>query len=118
MPVKGGDIVPIRWNAKRVEEAADMLEEEVNKIKEPLESVKAIAEEALKIPNIPEYVQQSFHAVLSEVERSIGGVNSWNKEPFPGNFARNIERIRKSIPANALKAVEAREKYGSTTVLV
>ncbi len=30
MPMKGGDIVPIRWNAKRVEEAADMLEEEVN----------------------------------------------------------------------------------------
>jgi len=110
--------VPIKWSAKRVEEAADMLEEEVNKIKEPLESVKAIAEEALKIPNIPEYVQQSFHAVLSEVERSIGGVNSWNKEPFPGNFARSIERIRKSIPADALKAVEAREKYGSTLSLV
>jgi hypothetical protein len=50
MPWEGGEIVPIRWNAKRVKETTDMLEEALRKAVDPLEEARLIAREALNVP--------------------------------------------------------------------
>jgi len=110
--------MPIKWNALKVREATDKAESYIEQIKEPLASVKAIAEEALKLPNIPEYIQQGFRSLISEVERTIGGVNSWNNEPHPGNYDRNIQRIRDNIPKDALQSELTSQKYGNTQSLI
>jgi len=110
--------VPIRWSALKVSEATDKAEQYIEQIKEPMASVKTIAEEALEIPEIPEYIQQGFRSLISEVERSIGGVNSWNKEPYPGNLDKVIKRIRDDIPGGAVEQEKASQKYGSTQSLV
>ena len=46
--------MPIRWSALKVSEAADMIEEYINKAAEPLEQVRIVAREAGKIANLPQ----------------------------------------------------------------
>ena len=96
MPGKGGDFVPIRWNAKRVKESTDMLEE------------------ALNIPELPLYIGQNFMNLIGKIDDSVGG-SQFSPE---GWIDRYIKRIRENTPAEAVKAVEVREKYGSTLSLV
>jgi hypothetical protein len=96
MPAKGGDFVPIRWNAKRVKESTNMLEE------------------ALNIPELPLYIGQNFMNLIGKIDDSVGG-GRFSPE---GWIDRYIKRIRENIPAEAVKAVEIREKYGSTQSLV
>jgi len=110
--------MPIRWSASKVREATDKAEQYIEQIKEPMSSVKTIAEDALEIPEIPEYIQQGFRSLISEVERSIGGVNSWNKEPHPGSLDKTIQRIRDDIPGGAVQSEQISRKYGSTQSLV
>jgi len=110
--------VPIRWSASKVREATDKAEQYIGQIKEPMASVKAIAEEALEIPEIPEYIKQGFRGLISEVERSIGGVSSFNQEPYPGSLDKTIKRIRGDIPGGAVEQDQASRKYGSTPALV
>ena len=50
MPWEGGEIVPIRWSALKVSEAADKIEELINQAAEPLEQARIVAREARKIP--------------------------------------------------------------------
>jgi hypothetical protein len=47
--------MPIRWSALKVSEAADIMEEFVEKAAEPLEQVRIVAREARKIANLPQY---------------------------------------------------------------
>lgn len=110
--------MPIRWSPLKVREATDKAEQYIEQIKEPLVSVKAIAEEALKLPNIPEYIQQGFRSLISEAERTLGGVYSWNKEPYTGNYDKTIQRIRDDIPKDAMQSEQVSQKYGSTQSLV
>jgi len=114
MPWKGGEIVPIRWNAKRVKETTDMLEEALRKVVDPLEEARLIAREALNIPELPLYIGQSFMNLISKIDDSVGG-GRFSPE---GWIDRYIKRIRENIPTEAVKAVETREKYGSTLSLV
>jgi hypothetical protein len=103
MPWEGGDFVPIRWNAKRVKESTDMLEE-----------ARLIAREALNIPELPLYIGQNFMNLIGKIDDSVGG-GRFSPE---GWIDRYIKRIRENIPTEAVKAVETREKYGSTQSLV
>jgi hypothetical protein len=103
MPWEGGDFVPIRWNAKRVKESTDMLEE-----------ARLIAREALNIPELPLYIGQNFMNLIGKIDDSVGG-GRFSPEGWTDRY---IKRIRENIPAEAVKAVEVREKYGSTQSLV
>jgi hypothetical protein len=114
MPWEGGDFMPVRWNAKRVEESTDMLEEALRKAVEPLEEARLIAREALNIPELPLYIGQNFMNLIGKIDDSVGG-GRFSPE---GWIDRYINRIRENIPAEAVKAVETREKYGSTLSLV
>ena len=106
--------MPIRWNAKRVEESTDMLEEAFKKAVDPLEEARLIAREALNIPELPSYISQNFINLIGKIDDSIGG-GRFSPE---GWIDRCLKRIRENIPAEAVKAVEVREKYGSTRSLV
>jgi len=106
--------VPIRWNAKRVKESTEMLEEALKKAVDPLEEARLIAREALNIPELPLYIGQNFMNLIGKIDDSVGG-GRFSPE---GWIDRYIKRIRENIPAEAVKAVETREKYGSTQSLV
>jgi hypothetical protein len=114
MPKKGGVIVPIKWNAKRVKESTDMLEEALKKAVDPLEEARLIAREALNIPDLPQYITQEFINVIGKLDDSVGG-GRFSPE---GWIDRYIKRIRENIPTEAVKEVEVREKYGSTQSLI
>ena len=114
MPWEGGEIVPIRWNAKRVKETTDMLEEALRKAVDPLEEARMIAREALNIPELPLYIGQNFMNLIGKIDDSVGG-GRFSPE---GWIDRYIKRIRENISVEAVKAVEVREKYGSTRSLV
>jgi hypothetical protein len=114
MPKKGGVIVPIRWNTKRVKESTNMLEEALRRAVDPLEEARLIAREALNIPELPLYIGQNFMNLIGKIDDGIGG-GRFSPE---GWIERYIRRIRENIPAEAVKAVETREKYGSTQSLV
>jgi hypothetical protein len=91
--------MPIRWNPLEVKKATNMIEELVNKAAEPLEQIRVVAREALKIPNLPQYVGQDFNRLIGEVDRAIGG---GYLDP-EGRLRASIAAIRKSIPTGAIK---------------
>ena len=49
--------MPIKWSALLVNEAMDMAEEYVNQAIEPLEQALVVAQEATRIPNLPDYMK-------------------------------------------------------------
>jgi len=122
--------MPIRWNALKVKEAIDMLEEFVSQAAEPLECAQTVAREAKNLPNLPQYIEQGINSILNELERVTGRdvtLTHYNPdteeyshpvEHSEGSIKRAIQRLREDIPAEAVKAVETREKYGSTPALV
>ena len=105
--------MPIKWSALRVSEAADMMEEFVKEAVEPLESVKLVAEEARKIANLPQYVDQDFIRIIGEIERAIGG----RLDPT-GRLRACIASIRKDLPEGAIEADRESLKHGSTLKLM
>jgi len=91
--------VPIRWNALKVSEAADRVEELINLASGPLEQARIVVKEAKQLPNLPQYVEQGFASILTEIERVTGGENTWgNKEHYDGSIKRAIDRLRRDIP--------------------
>jgi hypothetical protein len=118
MPWEGGDIVPIKWSALKVSEAADKIEELINQAAEPLEQARIVAQEARKIDNLPQYVGQGLNSILAEIERVTGGEVSWSKEHQDGSIKRAIDRLRDDIPKDAIQSDQASQKYGSTQSFV
>jgi hypothetical protein len=92
----------------------DMAEEFVNQATEPLEQVKIVAQEARKIANLPQYVDQDIVRLISEIERAIGG-SQW--EPI-GRLRGAIESVRKSIPDGAVEAERESARQGNQLALV
>jgi hypothetical protein len=118
MPWEGGDIVPIKWSALKVSEAANRIEELINRAAEPLEQARIVALEARKIDNLPQYIGQGLNSILAEIERVTGGEVSWSKEHQDGSIKRAIDRLRGDIPKDAIQSDQARQKYGNTQSLV
>jgi len=130
MPWKGDDIVPIKWSALKVSEAADMIEKSLNQAVEPLKQARVIAIEACKLDNLPQYVDQHISSILSELERVTGGevtrTNYYHEtktylkvvEQVEGSIKRAIQRLRDDIPTDAINTDKIKAKYGSTQSLI
>ena len=110
--------MPIKWSALQVSEVTDRIEAEVEKLREPLENIRGIIDEASTIPNLPDYIKQRFVSILSETERIIDGVHPWNQEPYPGVLQRAVESIRRDLPQDTLQAEQTKRQYGSQQTLV
>lgn len=106
--------MPIRWNPAQVSSAADMIEGFLNDSREPLESALTAAREALKIPNIPGYIEGDIRHIVNELEDTLGG----GRYSTQGWYKRTIDRLREDIPADALKTAQAAEKLGATQSLI
>ena len=111
--------MPIKWNALKVREAADKIEEFVNQAAEPLEKARDVAKEANNLPDLPQYMTQDFNSILTEIERVTGGERSWgDKDHYDGSIQRNIDRLRGDIPKDALQSEQTSRKHGSTQSLI
>jgi len=108
--------VPIKWSGLRVIEAMDMTEEHVNQAIEPLEQARLVAEEAAKIPNLPEYMKDRISRLIEELKRLTGGVIYGHETPSYLIFA--INSVRDNIPKEALEQEKARERAGKQPALV
>ena len=118
--------MPIKWSALKVKEAADMVEDFLTQAAEPLECARNVAREALKIDNLPQYIESEINSILGELERVTGGevtltnydyetkTHVKSVEHVEGSIKRCIQRLRDSIPTDAVKSAEIAEKYGST----
>ena len=71
--------MPIKWNPLKVNEAMDKVEEQINQAIEPLEQARLAAREALKIPNLPQYVTQHIIRIIGDIDQAIGG-SQWNHD--------------------------------------
>ena len=97
--------MPIQWSAVKVSEAMDMTEEFVNQAVEPLESAKIVAEEARRIANLPQYVDDRLIRLITQIERI-------------DNVKDAIESVRRSIPDEAIDAERERLRHGSQLSIV
>jgi hypothetical protein len=113
---KGGDFVPIKWSGLRVIEAMDMAEEYVSQAIEPLEQSLLVAEEAAKIPNLPDYMKDRINRLVEELKRLTGGVIYGHETP--SYLVSSIDSIRGNIPKEALEQEKARERAGKQPALV
>lgn len=108
--------MPIKWSGLRVIEAMDMTEEYVIQAIEPLEQALVVAEEAAKIPNLPDYMKDRINRLIEELKRMTGGVIYGHE--VSSYLISAIESIRSNIPKEALEQEKARERAGSQPALV
>jgi len=101
--------MPIRWSPLKVNEAADMLEDYVNQAVEPLEQARIIAREALKIPNLPQYVTQHINRIIGDIDQAIGG-SQWNQT---GRLKAGIQSVRDCLPKEAIEEEKKKLESGS-----
>ena len=106
--------MPIRWSALKVSEAADKIEEQIKLATEPLEQAREITKEALKIPHLPQYVNQYFYRLCGEIDRAIGGGRI---DPV-GRINAQLQSIRDAIPEDRVQAERKTEERGDQQSLM
>jgi len=95
----------IKWSAVKVSEAMDDVERQVTLAEDFIAEAKAKAEEARKIANLPQYMEQHLISLLSQLERI-------------DRVKLAIESVRKDIPDGAIEAERKILSYGSQQSLV
>jgi len=108
--------MPIKWSGLRVIEAMDMAEGYVNQAIEPLEQALLVAEEAARIPNLPDYMKDRINRLVEELKHLTGGVVYGHE--VTSYLISAIDSIRSNIPKEALEQEKARERAGTQQVLV
>jgi hypothetical protein len=106
--------MPIKWSPLKVNEAMDMVEEYINRSVEPLEQARIVAREALKIPNLPQYVTQHFMRIIGDIDQTIGG-SQWNPK---GRLKAGIQSVRDCLPKDSIEDEKKKLESGSQLSLV
>ena len=96
----------IKWSAVEVSEAMDKVEAEVNKAMPFLEMARTIAQEARRISNLPQYINQR----LLRLDYLVAGTKS--------ELKNCIDSVRASIPDGAIEAERQATKNGKTEKLM
>jgi hypothetical protein len=94
----------------------DMAKEYVSQAIEPLEQALLVAEEAAKIPNLPDYMKDRINRLIEELKRMTGGVIYGQQ--MPSYLISAIDSIRNNIPKEAVEEEKARERAGTQPALV
>ena len=95
----------IKWSAVKVSEAMDEVEHQALLADQFIAEAKVRAEEAKKIPNLPQYMEHRINRLIDQLERMEyikGAINS----------------VRKDIPAEAIEVERERLKYGSQQSII
>ena len=88
-----------------VSDAMDMVEGFIGQASDPLEQAKIVANEARKIPNLPQYLDQRLVRLSIDIER-IDYIKS------------SIEAVRRDLPDKAIESEKKSADYGRQPVLV
>jgi len=97
--------MPIRWSAVKVSEAMDEVEAQVSLADQFFAEALKKANEARKIPNLPQYIDHRLIGLISEIERIE-------------RIKDRITSVRKDIPDGAIEAERESQKYGSQQSLI
>jgi len=97
--------MPIKWSAVKVSEAMDGVESQIGLAAIFFAEAKARAEEALKIPDLPQYIEQRIQTLIWDIQR-INQVKD------------KIEGVRKYIPDGAIEEEQGRTRHGGTQPLI
>jgi hypothetical protein len=92
--------MPIRWGAVKVSEAMDEVEAQISLADQFFVETRKKANEARKIPNLPQYIDHRLIGLLSEIDRI-------------DRIKDRIQSVRKDIPDGAIEAERESQKYGS-----
>jgi len=92
--------VAIKWSPLRVSQAMDEVERQIALAEGFISEAKARAEEARKIPNLPQYMDTRLISLINHIER-LNRIN----------YA--IEAIRRDIPEQDLADEQKLAQYGS-----
>jgi len=92
--------MPIRWSAVKVSEAMDEAEAQISLADQFFAEALKKANEARKIPNLPQYIDHRLIGLISEIERI-------------DRIKDRITSVRKDIPDGAIEAERESQKYGS-----
>jgi len=98
--------MPIKWSAVKVSKAMDEVEHQVTLAESFFAEAKTLAEEARKLPNLPQYIDQKLLGLASELGYRIESLKN------------RVDSIRKQIPEDALKAERELAKYGDQQGLI
>ena len=94
----------IKWNANKVSEALDEVEQQIILAESFFNEAKKKAKEARRIPNLPGYLDDRLVRILSQLGR-LNDVKS------------AIQSARDAIPKGEIEKWRKREKMGSTAPL-
>jgi len=97
--------MPIRWSAVKVNEAMDEVEAQISLADQFFVEALKKANEARKIPNLPQYIDHRLIGLISEIERI-------------DRIKDRIISVRKDVPEGAIEAEQERAKYGSQQSLI
>jgi len=97
--------VAIKWSAVKVSEAIDKVEQQITLAEPFLDEAKAKAQEARGIPSLPDYMNDRFVRLISQIE----GID---------NVKRAIESARNAIPGGAIEEEQRSTKHGSTQSII
>jgi hypothetical protein len=97
--------MPIKWSAVKVNEAMDEVEKQVFLADQFIAEAKAKAEEAKKITNLPQYIEQRISRLIDQLDRME-------------TIKSAIESVRKDIPDGAIEAEREAGKHGKTQSLM
>ncbi len=93
--------MPIKWSAVKVNEAMDEVEKQVFLADQFISEAKVRAEEAKKIKDLPQYVEQRIGRLIDQLARMEEVKNA-------------IESVRKDIPDGAIEVERNAGKHGQT----
>jgi pyoverdine/dityrosine biosynthesis protein Dit1 len=97
--------MPIKWSAVKVSEAMDEVEKQVFLADQFIAEAKAKAEEAKKIPNLPQYIEQRIGRLIDQLDRIE-------------TIKDAIESVHQDIPDGAIEAEQEDGKHGKTQSLM
>jgi len=98
--------MPIKWSAVKVNQACNDVEAQLALAESFFAEAKTLAEEARKLPNLPQYIDQKLLGLTSELGYRIDNLKS------------KVDSIRKDIPDGAVEAEQALAKYGEKQSLI
>ena len=98
--------MPIKWSAVKVREAMDNVEQQVNLAQHFIDEAHKPAQEAISIPDLPQYMEASIKGVVYALEGTIHSIR------------HQISRVLADIPDGAIEAERDRTKHGSQQGLI
>ena len=108
--------MPIKWSGLKIIEAMEMAEEFINQAIEPMEQALLVAEEAARIPNLPDYMKDRINRLIDELKRATGG--TMYGQQMQSKLLASVGAIRDAIPKEAVEKEMTREKAGMQQMLI